>query len=155
MDVACHECNPYLWSLGILAILGVSAGGLGAWVWAARARAGARAEAAAWAAGRAVRFQDRNAAFFGVRSAGWRQVRGNGVLVVTDEALWFRRLVPARTWVIPLDRVRGVSTPKVFLGKTALRPLVAVEFLGEAGTPDAAAWAVRNPQALVRALEGA
>jgi len=82
--------------------------------------------------------------FMGQQSIGPAAARGNGALVLTDEVIWFRLVVPARELEIPLEKVTGVRIEKWFLGKTKGRPMVIVDFdLGNG--PDAAAWFVREP----------
>ncbi len=81
--------------------------------------------------------------FFGLRSKAALQVRGNGVLALTQRDLVFLLAVPAQELVIPLAAVRTVTLPDSFLGRGAGRPLLCVDFDGPEG-PDAAAWAVQD-----------
>ncbi|MBD3278234.1 MAG: hypothetical protein GF388_08040 [Candidatus Aegiribacteria sp.] len=82
--------------------------------------------------------------FFGVRSRGYRQVRGNGILILTDSELFFRMLLPAKELRIPLRSVTSVETVRSFLGKSKLRTLVKVNFRNSQGADDAAAWLVKD-----------
>jgi len=90
--------------------------------------------------------------FFGRRSAGLAQLRGNGALVLTRDLLWFAQAVPAQDLEIPVASIRSVTTPRSFLGKTIFRPLVAVRFDGPAGE-DEIGWAVRDVEKWRQALE--
>ncbi len=87
---------------------------------------------------------DRSASWFGRQSQGMAQIRGNGVLVLTRKALWFRRLAPDLEITIPLESIRKISTPRSFLGKSIFRPLLRVDFVTRQGQDDAAAWYVRD-----------
>ena len=93
--------------------------------------------------------------YFGRESAALGQVRGNGALVLTRDALHFFLALPRRELTIPLPSVKAVSLPRSHRGKTVFRPLLRVDFRQEDGTADAAAWYVRNPQDWKQALENA
>jgi hypothetical protein len=80
---------------------------------------------------------------FGVRSRGVRQVRGNGVLLVSADGLYFRMLAPKREIAIPLREITGFGTEKSFLRKSKGIPLLRVDYLSAEG-PESAAWAVRD-----------
>ncbi len=112
-----------------------------------------------------------SANFFGQRSKGMGQVRGNGVLLLlrgeatggaesdgvreagepTGE-LVFEMWVPQRTLRVPLDRLRGVEVVRSFLGKSKGVRLVKVTFVNDAGAEDAAAWYLRDRDAWLPAL---
>lgn len=92
--------------------------------------------------------------FFGQESFGVRQARGNGTLILTDELLWFRRLLPKRDYSIPLATITSVGTKNSHLGKTQFTPLLHVEFTTAAG-PDAIAWRVQHVEEWVHAVRQA
>ncbi len=92
----------------------------------------------------AVWRMDPGANCFGVRSVGVAQVRGNGCLALTDDALVFRMWTPRKTLVIPRDRVLEVDTARSHLGKSKGIKLLRVRFTNDAGQPDVVAWAVRH-----------
>ena len=85
-----------------------------------------------------------NANFFGQQSKGLGQVRGNGVLVLTEDELYFQLWAPKRELKIPYAALRGVEVVKSFLGKTKFKPLLKVDFENDQGEADAAAWLVSN-----------
>jgi hypothetical protein len=91
--------------------------------------------------------------FFGEESRGPAQMRGNGGLVLTRDALVFHMLVPDRTIGIPLEDIREVSLVRSHLGKRVGRDLVHVRYDVPDGT-DAIAWFVRDPETWRRELEG-
>jgi hypothetical protein len=90
--------------------------------------------------------------FFGRLSVGMGQIRGNGVLVLTPDELYFMMFVPRREVTIPLDRITSVSTPRSHLGKTVGIKLLRVDFASESGE-DAVAWAVQRLGQWVADLE--
>ena len=67
-------------------------------------------------AGRTIVRQSVGANYFGRSSAGLGQVRGNGVLVLTADELYFLMFAPHRELTIPLNTVTSVSTPRSHLG---------------------------------------
>ena len=94
---------------------------------------------------------DRFANCFGLQSRGVTQARGNGVLALTDEVLWFSMAVPRRETEIPLSAITGVTTPKNHLYKTQGAPLLHVAFQTDNG-PDAVAWRVADLPGWLAAL---
>jgi hypothetical protein len=111
--------------------------------WLFRNRIQAAATEAELALGSPV-IVDEAALFFGVRSRGAAQLRGNGYLAASDHALFFRMWVGKRKLHIPRDRMTGVSTPRSFLGKTVGQTLLAISFTNDEGQPDEAGWLVRD-----------
>ncbi|MDY6796528.1 MAG: hypothetical protein SWK76_14810 [Actinomycetota bacterium] len=80
--------------------------------------------------------------FFGVESAGYGQARGNGVMALAQRGIYFRMLIPRKHLFIPLASVREISHPRWFKGRSKARELLRVDFTGQAGERDAAAWLV-------------
>lgn len=97
---------------------------------------------------------DKFANFFGLRSRGRGQVRGNGVLALSGSSLCFRMFLPKRELQIPLADITGVETPLSFLSKGIGRPLLEVKFAAPDGCEDAAAWYVRDLPEWKRLLAG-
>ncbi|MCK4806255.1 MAG: hypothetical protein KAT09_01340 [Candidatus Aegiribacteria sp.] len=79
---------------------------------------------------------------FGVKSRGMKQIRGNGILLVTSSQLYFRMLLPKRELLVPLSSITSVETPKSFLGKTKGMKLLKIDFRNDVGGTDSAAWIV-------------
>lgn len=88
--------------------------------------------------------------FFGLRSSGMKQIRGNGILLLTGSEIFFRMLLPSREFRIPLDSVTSLKTPGSFLGKSKGRKLLQVDFTSFDGKEDSAAWLVRDPDRWVK-----
>lgn len=89
--------------------------------------------------------------YFGRRSAGRGQIRGNGNLALTAEELVFVQWVPKRTLRIPRPNITAVETPRSFLGKTGGHRLLCVQWTAEQGD-DEAAWTVSDLDQWVAAI---
>lgn len=94
-------------------------------------------------AGRPIIRQSVGANFFGRSSRGLGQIRGNGVLVLSADELYFLMFAPRKELTIPLDSITSVTTPRSHLGKSVGMRLLRVDFHLDAGE-DAAAWALRD-----------
>jgi len=90
---------------------------------------------------------------FGVRSRGMKQIRGNGVLLVTSGELYFRMLAPRRELTVPVRDIIGMGVEKSFLGKSKGIPLLRVDYRDGIGGTDSAAWAVRDVSGWLSTLE--
>ena len=91
--------------------------------------------------------------FFGQESKGSKQIRGNGVLLLTEEELFFEMWTPRKTLRIPLLSIKKIETPKSFLHKSRFKPLLKVSYLNEMGEIDAAAWLVVDLERITKILE--
>ena len=91
---------------------------------------------------------------FGIQSGGMKQIRGNGILLLTSSGLYFRMLLPGRELLVPLRSITSVETPKSFLGKTKGRKLLKVDFRNDVGGTDSAAWLVPDLEKWVEAIKG-
>ena len=94
-----------------------------------------------------------SANFFGQESKGVAQMRGNGVLLLTKEEIFFEMLVPKKELHIPISNISDIETPKSFLGKSKFMPLLKVKFKNDQGESDAAAWLVRDLAGWKEAIE--
>lgn len=86
-----------------------------------------------------------NANFFGFKSIGYKQIRGNGAIVLTKEALCFVRALPFQEHIIPLDKVKEISLPTSFNGRSIFKKLLCVHYQ-VGGQEEAIAWAVNSPE---------
>lgn len=100
-----------------------------------------------------ILFTDKSANFFGQESKGYKQIRGNGVLVITDDSLMFFMLLPRKEIIIELSKIESIESPASFLGKSVLKPLLKVDFTNENGEKDSAAWYLRNLEEAKRILK--
>ena len=105
-------------------------------------------------AGQNIILHQMGAKFFGQKSKGLIQMRGNGALVLNKDELWFLMAVPERQVSIPLKNIKKVTLPVSHLGKTVFRPLLCVEFSSD-GLDDSIAWAVPDPEKWKEAIEEA
>ncbi len=94
-----------------------------------------------------------NANFFGQQSRKSTQVRGNGVLILTAEELYFEMWIPKKTLKIPTSNILIVEITKSFLHKSVFRKLLKVGFQNENGEEDAAAWWVTSLDKWIEELE--
>lgn len=99
-----------------------------------------------------VLLHDMMANFFGVTSRGAMQLRGNGVLALTAQELYFRAAVGSTELIIPAHAIIEVSTTRSHLGKTVGRELLHVTYRTPDGGQDSAAWFVRDLGGWLRAL---
>ena len=82
--------------------------------------------------------------FFGQESLKLRQVRGNGVFVLTSKELYFEMWMPKRVYRIPIYSIIDIEETKWHLKKTKSRPLLKVIFTNPTGETDSAAWIVKD-----------
>jgi len=91
---------------------------------------------------------------FGIQSGGMKQIRGNGILLLTSSQLYFRMLLPRRELLVPLGSITSVETPKSYLGKTRGRKLLEIDFRNDIGGTDSAAWLVPDLEKWVETIRG-
>ncbi|MBY9004394.1 MAG: hypothetical protein KGD73_10515 [Candidatus Lokiarchaeota archaeon] len=95
-----------------------------------------------------------SANYFGLESKGVKQVRGNGVLVLTEEKLYFEMWVKPKTILeIPIKSIKEIDTVKSHLHKSKFRPLLKVFFINGLGERDSVAWMVNNLKEWIDALQ--
>ncbi|MHA1987138.1 MAG: hypothetical protein ACW98D_10900 [Promethearchaeota archaeon] len=87
---------------------------------------------------------DDMANFFGLESLGMWKVRGNGVLILTEENLLFGMWKPKKELTIPVKSIMKITNPKSHLHKSVFKPLLKVIFKNEKGNNDSAAWFVQD-----------
>jgi hypothetical protein len=85
-----------------------------------------------------------NPNFYGQYSLGKGQIRGNGVLILTSDSLFFEMYFPKKKFDFPLKNIKEVDTIKSFLGKTQFRQLIRISFFNDKGEEDSAAWLVKD-----------
>ena len=90
---------------------------------------------------------------FGQESKGRGQVRGLGLLYLTEKEIYFGMYVPKKDFHILLDLVHAISTPKWHLDKTKSRRLLKVEFINNEGEVDSIAWQVKELDLWVSTIE--
>jgi hypothetical protein len=101
---------------------------------------------------RGLRIEE-EANFFGIESHGVMQIRGNGILLLTDTDLVFGMFRPTRDFLIPLAKIEKIELAESHLTKTVFQPLLKVYFTNEEGYMDSVAWWVINPTEWKELLE--
>lgn len=81
--------------------------------------------------------------FFGVESKGSKQVRGNGVLVLKKNELYFQMWIPKRILKISISSIKNVTSTTHHLRKMKDINLLKVIFINDNGKEDSAAWWVK------------
>ena len=94
-----------------------------------------------------------NSNFFGQQSRKYTQVRGNGVLILTAEDLYFEMWRPKKILLIPISSILKIEITKSFLHKSVFRKLLKVVFTNQEGEKDAAAWWVTSLDKWIEELE--
>lgn len=85
-----------------------------------------------------------NVNYFGKKSDGIKQIKGNGILILTYEELIFEMWLPKKSFKIPLMSVESMETSKSHLGKTKFRPLLKINFRNNENEIDTCAFLVAN-----------
>ncbi len=93
---------------------------------------------------RSVLLVDDISNFFGLESSGVWKVRGNGVLLLTEEELFFGMWKPKKDLIIPIKSIIEITNPKSHLHRSVLKLLLKVIFTNENGELDSGAWYVRK-----------
>ncbi len=106
------------------------------------------------------KFKDKNiilstndANFFGQQSRKSTQVRGNGVLILNAQELYFEMWRPKKILQIPISSVLKIEITKSFMHKSVFRKLLKVVFTNQVVEEDAAAWWVTSLEKWVEELE--
>jgi hypothetical protein len=94
-----------------------------------------------------------NANCFGQQSLKSFQIRGNGVLVLTQEELYFEMWHPKKILLIPISSIIKTESVISFLHKSVFRKLLKVVFRNENGDEDAATWWVTSVNDWIEKIE--
>ena len=93
-----------------------------------------------------------NANFFGKKSKGGKQIRGNGAFVLTKDEISFIRALPFKEYMIPVKSITEVSLPNAFNGKSVFSKLLCIQYETRSGS-DTMAWAIKNPESWKETIE--
>lgn len=94
-----------------------------------------------------------SANFFGQKSAGFAQISGNGILLLTKDKLYFQLLLPKKIIEIPLEKIERIEESISHLGKTKGSKLMKIIYINESNSTDSCAWLVRHHKEWVNKLE--
>lgn len=104
------------------------------------------------AVGRERVYQVEDCNFLGQLSKGYLQVRGNGLVALTDRGIHFRMLLPRRYLFIPQEKVDSAALVDSFLGKPGRGKILRVDFRTAGGGEDACGWRIPFPDWWVEAF---
>ena len=97
------------------------------------------------------RFQNQNiieyerfANCLGIESKGLTQIRGNGVLILSEEFIFFQMLIPKNEILIPVKDIRRTEVAFSHFGKTKGRKLLKIIYTNKEGRKDSIAFVVNN-----------
>ena len=82
--------------------------------------------------------------FFGQESLGKWKIRGNGVLILTEEVFFFGMWKPKKELSINIKAILEISNPKSHMQKAIMKPLLKITFRNKNEEMDTAAWYVRH-----------
>lgn len=99
-----------------------------------------------------VLLRDDKANCFGRALDGVLQIRGNGVLVLAAEELFFVRALPKAEFGVPLASISKMEITKSHLGKAVPYDLLKVHFDAD-GQDDSVAWYLSEPAAWIERIE--
>lgn len=90
--------------------------------------------------------------YFGLKSLGSRQIRGNGAIVLTRNTLFAIRAKPFQELIIPIENINEISLPTSFNGKSVFKKLLCIHYQTDS-QEEAIAWAVADPEKWKLTLE--
>lgn len=94
-----------------------------------------------------------NANCFGQESLGYAQLRGNGVLVLLEDEVYFQMWVPKKEISIPYKMIDRIEIVHAHLAKASPWPLLKISFTNNKGEKDSVAWIFKNVQEWKEILE--
>ena len=97
-------------------------------------------------------FVEFSANYMGSTDQSLMSLRGNGILVFDQNEMHFEMLAPTRTITIPYEAITGISTPRVFMGRSKLGKNLVVEYVGKNGEQVKSGWIVCNLDKAVELL---
>lgn len=90
--------------------------------------------------------------FYGLKSAGGKQVRGLAVLAALDGRIEITRLWPRKTIKVPYRSMMNCTTTHEFNGKLSGKPLLLVRYYAESGGLEEFACTVEHSDEWLRRL---
>jgi len=75
----------------------------------------------------------KEAGYLGMKPGALAQIRGNGILVLTQSDIKIYILKPGLEYGLPLDWVEWIGHPRFFRGKYAGRRMMVVHFCDDVG----------------------
>ena len=84
--------------------------------------------------------------FFGQKSRGKSQIRGNGFFALTDEEIFFELFVAKRVFRIYYSNILEMKIQRWFLGKSMERDLLVIRYLNEKKEEDEIGFLLKDPR---------
>ena len=94
--------------------------------------------------GKNIQAMDKYALYVARQSGGYSHLRGTGYLVLTEDELYFERVLGREAIVIPIDSIVKVESTKRLGGQSPGRMMLKVVFETQDGEQDAIAWKVKE-----------
>jgi len=94
-----------------------------------------------------------SANYFGQESKGYTQIRGNGVLILLNEKIYFEMWKPRKILEIPINKILKITSPRSHLKKSKFKPLLKIHFQNNQNKNDSAAWLIRNLDKWVKNIQ--
>ncbi len=91
-----------------------------------------------------IRLVDKVAIFIAQELDGYSHFRGRGYLVLTDDELYFERVLGNKLLPIPVASIKEVGETRRSGGQGTVRPMLKVDFTDADGNADAIAWRVND-----------
>jgi len=102
--------------------------------------------------GKKIRLIDKYALYIASESDGYSHFRGTGYLVLTDQELYFERMVNKKIIKIPLESILKVEETKRLAGQSTGRMMLKVVYNNFDGKQNATAWRIKNLKEWVREI---
>ncbi len=93
-----------------------------------------------------------NANFSGLTADPGVRLRGNGILVITRDELYFKQWVTNREFRVPTRALQSVELVQNFMGRWSFSPILKVNFTSEGGQA-AIGWQVRDAEGIKQQIE--
>ncbi|MBK8034091.1 MAG: hypothetical protein IPK17_32235 [Chloroflexi bacterium] len=94
-----------------------------------------------------------NANFAGLTADPSVRLRGNGILVITRDELYFKQWVTNREFRVPIRGIQSVELVSNFMGRWSFTPILKVNFTGAEGEAAAIGWHVRDAESVKQQIE--
>jgi len=100
-----------------------------------------------------ILFIDNGANLFGIDTLNSLQLRGNGLLIITEDSLFFRLFFPKKEIKIEMKRVFNIEFIKSFKGKSILRLLTKIDYNNNEGSIDSIVLYIKEKKKLKETIE--
>ena len=95
---------------------------------------------------------DKHALYVARQSDGYKHFRGTGYLVLTDEELYFERLLMKKIIILPVSSILDVDKTKRLAGQSPGGFMLKITYQTQDGENDAIAWKVKELEQWITAV---